>query len=300
MKYQNENKVGSTLTENEEDALDFMDRIRLDLRADCKKCFGLCCIALQFTATDGFPMDKKIGEPCLNLKEDFRCNMHKNLWNNGFKGCVVFDCIGAGQKVSQSTFNGEDWRQVPHLTNQMFEVFSIMMQLHQLLWYLYEALMLRSASTIHGEIKSMFDEIEHLTNLEYDTLLKINVLGQRERVNELLVKASNFERAKVCQENKGFGHQNSINRGADFIGKDLRKVNLRGANLRGAYLIASNLKGGDMKGADLIGADFRDADIRGADLSKSFFLTQRQINAAIGDNTTKLPISLLHPAQWRN
>ncbi len=298
MKYENKKRVKPTLKQGKD--FDSINTIRLDLRADCKKCFGLCCIALNFSAIDGFPMDKKIGEPCLNLKEDFSCNVHNNLWDNGFKGCVIFDCMGAGQKVSQSTFNGKDWRRVPDLRNQMFEVFSIMLQLHQMLWYLNEALMLRSAVTMHREIKSIFDEIEHLTKLEHHTLLKVNVAAQREQVNALLAKASNFERAKVCQENKGLGHQKITNKGADFIGKDLRKVNLRGANLRGSYLIAANLKGVDMRGADLIGADLRDADIRGADLSKSFFLTQRQINAAIGDSTTQLPILLEHPIQWRN
>lgn len=272
----------------------------MNLRADCKKCFGLCCIAFHFSTTDGFPMDKKIGEPCLNLKEDFTCNVHNNLWNDGLKGCVVFDCIGAGQKISQGTFNGKDWRQFPSLMNSMFEVFSIMLQLYQMLWYLYEAMMLRSAISIHREIQSIIDKIEELTNLEPDKLLDIDIITQRENVNKVLVKASRFERNKVCNENDDLGRNNIVNRGADFIGKDLRQVNLRGANLRSAYLIAANLNGVDMRGTDLIGADLRDADIRGADLSKSFFLTQRQINAAMGDSATKLPIFLDHPMHWGN
>ncbi len=28
----------------------------------------------------------------------------------GYKGCTVFECFGAGQKISQVTFNGIDWR----------------------------------------------------------------------------------------------------------------------------------------------------------------------------------------------
>ncbi len=53
-----------------------------------------------------------------------------------------------------------------------------------------------------------------------------------------------------------------------------------------------------MSGTDFIGADLRDADFRGADLSKSFFLTQGQINTAKGDLSTKLPPFINRPAHW--
>ncbi len=29
-----------------------------DLIIDCEKCFGFCCIALYFSASEGFPVDK--------------------------------------------------------------------------------------------------------------------------------------------------------------------------------------------------------------------------------------------------
>jgi hypothetical protein len=28
------------------------------LKIDCEKCFGFCCIALYFSASEGFPADK--------------------------------------------------------------------------------------------------------------------------------------------------------------------------------------------------------------------------------------------------
>ena len=52
----------------------------------------------------------------------------------------MYDCFGAGQQVSQVTFGGRDWRQTPHAAKQMFEVFPVMRQLHELLWYLTAAL----------------------------------------------------------------------------------------------------------------------------------------------------------------
>nr|WP_166706501.1 hypothetical protein [Bacillus velezensis] len=96
---------------------------------------GLC-----FSASDGFPIDKKAGQPCIHLQSDSRCKIHDNLTKRGLKGCRTFDCFGAGQKVSQVSFAGLDWRKNPDSSGKMFKVFTIMTQLHELLWYLTEGL----------------------------------------------------------------------------------------------------------------------------------------------------------------
>ena len=44
--------------------------------------------------------------------------------------------------------------------------------------------------------------------------------------------------------------------------------------------------------------DLRDTDVRGCDLSSALFLTQPQINGAIGDPATTLPEDLSRPARW--
>lgn len=272
---------------------------QISFKCDCEKCFGLCCIALNFNVSEGFPMNKKVGQPCINLETNFSCRVHNNLWMSGFKGCVAFDCIGAGQKVSQSTFKGCNWRHDPESAKQMFEVFLIMLQLHQMLWYLSESIEIQSASSLQDANRSMFRETERLTDLNSKELMMVDVNAHREDVNALLLETSELERAKVCREQyKHYGKQKFVNRGANLMGADLRRVNLRGANLRGAYLIAADLRGVDMQGADLIGADLRDTDIRGADFSKSFFLTQGQINVAKGDSSTKLSPLLTSPMQW--
>ncbi|GAA3867039.1 hypothetical protein GCM10022381_08280 [Leifsonia kafniensis] len=51
-------------------------------------------------------------------------------------------------------------------------------------------------------------------------------------------------------------------------------------------------------GADLLGADLRDARLAGADLSKALYLTQPQMNAARGDQHTRLPSDLEAPSHW--
>ncbi|MEU7225067.1 pentapeptide repeat-containing protein [Streptomyces chrestomyceticus] len=265
---------------------------RLDLQADCGSCFGLCCVALPFAASADFAVDKPAGKPCTNLQADFSCGIHARLRDKGFSGCTVFDCFGAGQKVSQVTFGGADWRGAPGTARQMFDVFPVMRQLHELLWYLAEALELPAARPVHKELRRALDETDRLTRGSADALAEVDVAAVRQDVNALLLRTSELVRATVPGRKKN-------HRGADLIGARLRGADLRGANLRGAYLIAADLKGADLRTADLIGVDFRDANLSGADLTGSIFLTQAQLNAAKGDASTKLPEALSRPAHWK-
>ncbi|MFE7426983.1 pentapeptide repeat-containing protein [Streptomyces sp. NPDC057545] len=262
------------------------------LRADCANCFGLCCVALTLTRSSDFAIDKEAGKPCSNLQQDFRCGIHTELRTRGFPGCTVYDCFGAGQKVSGETFEGRDWRGSPDTARRMFQVFPVMRQLHELLWYLTEALSLGPARTLHGEIRRCLEETERLARLPADRLAELDVAAHRESVAALLSRASRAVRATAPRGKK------RDRRGADLIGARLTGADLRGADLRGAYLIAADLRGADLRLADLIGADLRDADLSAADLTASLFLTQAQLNAARGDAATKLPTSLGRPTHW--
>ncbi|WP_169947078.1 pentapeptide repeat-containing protein [Microbispora sp. H11081] len=264
---------------------------RPGLRADCANCFGLCCVALPFAASADFAITKDAGRPCPNLRDDYRCGIHARLRDSGFPGCTVYDCFGAGQKVSRVTF-GRSWRDDPRVAARMFEVFPVMRHLHELLWYLDEALSLPAARPIHAELGGAFEETERLTAGTPDDLLAVDVAAQREKVNALLLRTSELVRASA-------GGRSPDRRGADLIGASLRKADLRGANLRGAYLIGADLRGADLRAADLIGADLRGADLRGADLTGSVFLTQVQVNAAKGDEATRLPPGLTRPSHWQ-
>lgn len=264
-----------------------------NLSADCENCFGLCCVALPYAKSADFAFDKAAGTPCRNLQSDFRCGIHKNLRNEGFRGCVGYECFGAGQKVSQVTYNGTDWRDNPALAKEMFDVFPKMQQLHEMLCYLYEALNLEDAQPIYKELQSALEDTEHLTHLSPKSILELDVQAHRVVVNDLLLRTSDLVRAKVSPKR-------NIKKGRDFFGAKLKGADLRGVNLRGALLIAADLRESDMRLTDLIGADFRDADIRGANLTGSLFLTQAQVNSAKGDRTTKLPPGLRFPDHWMN
>jgi uncharacterized protein YjbI with pentapeptide repeats len=289
-----------TLREEHDPALPVSDG-RLSLRADCDRCFALCCVAPAFSASADFAIDKAAGQPCPNLRQDFRCGIHGQLRERGFPGCTVYDCFGAGQQVSQVTFGGRDWRQNPRIAEPMFQTLTIMRQLHELLWYLTEALTLQPARPLLGELSLALAETERLTRGNPDELLTLDVGAHREGVSALLLRTSELVRAAAGHrrlDRRGADLIGTDLRGADLIGKDLRGADLRGADLRGAYLIGADLTRADLRMADLIGADLRGADLSGADLTGSIFLVQSQLQAARGDGDTRLPPSLTHPAHW--
>ncbi|MFG3492130.1 pentapeptide repeat-containing protein [Streptomyces sp. NPDC047972] len=261
------------------------------LRGDCASCFGLCCVALPFARSADFAVDKAPGEPCRNLREDFRCGIHTVLRPSGFQGCTVYDCFGAGQRVSQVTFGGVSWREAPETAGLMYDVFQVMRQLHELLRYLTEALDRPAARPVHGELRGALARVEGLAGGSADELAALAVPEVRAEVNRLLLRTSELVRRTA-------GGRPGSRRGADLIGRRLRGAKLRGTDLRGALLIAADLTGADLSLTDLIGADLRDADLSGADLTGALFLTQPQVNAARGDATTRLPEGFERPAHW--
>ena len=148
---------------------------RSNLLADCSRCFGLCCVALPFAASADFAIDKEAGSPCINLQTDFRCGIHSALRGKGFRGCIVYDCFGAGQQVAQVTFGGRDWRSAPETARQMFDVFPVMRQLHELAWYLTEALTLVPDGPLQAQLAHALDEVEHAAQDTPERLLALDV-----------------------------------------------------------------------------------------------------------------------------
>jgi uncharacterized protein YjbI with pentapeptide repeats len=262
-----------------------------DLKIDCGNCFGFCCVALYFSKVDGFPKDKNPGEPCVNLNSDFTCKVHKDLRKKGLKGCTSYDCFGAGQKVAKITYNRINWCESPELAEEMFNVFLVMRQLHEMLWYLSMVYSLEKEETLRSMSNIIIQETIEITLLKPEALLKLNLDIHREKVNEILRKASNQIRSKFVYKNNKTSNKN-------YIGKNLKNVPLRGADLSGALLIAADLSNNDLSGVNLIGADMRDTNIRGANLENSIFITQQQVNSANGDANTKLPASLTIPKHW--
>jgi hypothetical protein len=258
-----------------------------DLRADCARCAALCCVAPTFARSADFAIDKPAGRPCPNLLADFRCGIHADLRGRGFPGCTTYDCFGAGQRVTRE--RGPDWRAHPDVAARMFAAFGVLRDLHELLWYLTDALDRPAAAPLHDELRAALAETERLTGEQ--RLEDLDVATHRAEVNRWLRRTSELVRDSRRPHGKDL-------RGEDLMGRDLREADLRGAELRGAYLIGARLDGADLREADVIGADLRGADLRGADLGTTLYLTQFQANAAHGDAATTLPPRLIRPAHW--
>lgn len=263
------------------------------LRSDCGQCFGLCCVAPAFARSSDFAIDKPNGVPCPNLGHDFRCEIHDRLRSSGFRGCVVFECHGAGQRVAQETFAGVSWREAPESAASMFAAFGVMRPLHELLVFLHEAASWPEATKLRGELERHIARVDAAGDLPAEQLADVDVDAYRAPAAALLREASEFARTDRVGR-RAAAHSP----GPDLVGAQLRGADLRGACLRGALLIAADLSGSDLRHADLIGADLRDADLSGADLRGALFLTDPQLEAARGNHATRLPAERTRPAHW--
>lgn len=233
------------------------------LTADCSRCFALCCVLVPYERGPDFAADKPSGIPCSHLGDDDRCRIHEHLTERGWSGCVRFDCFGAGQQVSQVTYAGTSWREVPN-RSEMSAVLSVMRQLHEMLALLEEA---RRRTDVAAE--EIMAEVLALTGATPEQLLaELDVDEVRARVAVVLTDASARVRA-------AWPDGAELSR-VDLSGADLRQRDLRGAHLRGALLIGADLRGVDLTGADLLGADVRGARVQGAQLDGALFLTTVQ------------------------
>lgn len=265
------------------------DDLRKNLKIDCKKCSGLCCVALYCTKTDGFPANKEAGTPCKHLDSDFSCKIHSRLADNNYKGCLAYDCFGAGQRTTQLYLSDGTWETNSEQKDKLFQVFIIVYQLHQMLWYLVEAFTLTSDELLKSTIDLLISENEQMLQQPMDHIAMLDLSEYRSNVNIVLKQISTDISANDTS---------SQIHGLNYLGKNFKKANLDRKNFSMSLMIAANLSGCSLKNTNFLGADLRDANIRNADLSKSIFLTQMQINSAIGNSNTKIPIYLTRPATW--
>lgn len=204
-------------------------RGRSAFRADCDRCFGLCCVVPAFSKSADFAIDKPARRPCPHLT-GFRCGIHDRLREKGFPGCTVYDCFGAGQQVAQVTFGGRDWRTTPESAERIFSAFEVMYTLHELLYYLAEAReRLQASKATRGTrkltalkpldtalqrepsgaalereplgtaLERAGREIEELTRRDPDALEQVDLPTLRERVNPLLLEVSTLIRGVASE-----------------------------------------------------------------------------------------------------
>lgn len=260
------------------------------LRADCSSCVGLCCVALPFARSADFAFDKAGGVPCPNLTSADRCSIHSTLRQRGFAGCTVFDCFGAGQQVSQVTFAGRSWRDGPTTAEAMFGAFAVLRQVHEMRWYVTDALHRDAAAPLAEPVVAMSRLLASWSAADAERLSDLDLAGLRAEVGGLLRQVSRLVRGPDPGPDLS-GH--------DLVGASRSGADLRRTDLRGTLLIGADLRRADLRLSDLLGADLRGADLGGADLRDALFLTGPQLAAARGDGATRIPTSVARPAQWR-
>lgn len=105
---------------------------RPDLVSDCRSCDALCCVATSFDASEDFAISKAAGAACPHLA-DHRCTIHGRLTERGFLGCAIYDCYGAGPKITRAfplACSSERRRNAAFMTMRI---------IHELLWQLLAA-----------------------------------------------------------------------------------------------------------------------------------------------------------------
>lgn len=261
---------------------------------NCRRCSGLCCVALYCTKTDGFPENKDAGIPCKHLQGDYMCEIHGSLSSRKLKGCTAYDCFGAGQHITQLMSEKPDWNSISRKEGEMIvQSYLTVMQLHQILWYLTEASIISLINTEKNLLNTLIAEGKKLAEQPLNVLQSLNIESYRERSNKQLKHISKSITATLS------GHSVKET-GKNYMGKNMQKKNLIGKDFTVSCLIAAGLEQANLYGANFLGADMRDTNIRNTDLSQSLFLTQIQINSAIGSRNTVLPPYLYKPMSWED
>src|SRR6185503_1084347 len=225
---------------------------------------------------------------------------------SGFPGCVAYDCFGAGQRVV-ALFGGGP-RSAP-----MLSAYETVRQLHELLWYVADALSRPPAAPVHAALADARRAIEAAIAGGPSSIEATDPAAHRATVAPLLRRASALTRTAVPPAaGRDLAGRDLAGRdlaGRDLAGRDLAGRDLAGRDLAGrdlsradlstASLIGADLRGAGLQVADLLAADLRGVNLAGADLSGALYLTRTQVGSARGSATTRLPDGLPRPAHWR-
>ena len=242
-------------------------------------------MAPAFVASSDFAFSKPAGVVCRHLAADASCSIHDRLIPSGFPGCVAYDCFGAGQRVVALFGGGAR-------SARMLSAYETVRQLHELLWYVADALSRSAAAPVHGALAQAQSAIEAAVAGGPASIEATDPAAHRATVAPLLRRASALARARSAAGARPSGpgpdgpnpDRGNADRpdatptgrdpargdpdlaGRDPARGDLAGPDLAGRDLTGRDLAARDLVGADLSTASLIGADLRGADLRWADL----------------------------------
>ena len=107
---------------------------------------------------------KEAGQPCPKLGGDARCTIYVDRAEQGFAGCIRFECFGAGQHVVQTLFEGRDWRERPELLGPMVESFLAMRPVSDLAFLVARALATKPGAETTARLEKLDSELRALAS----------------------------------------------------------------------------------------------------------------------------------------
>lgn len=140
------------------------------MRADCTRCAALCCVALALTPAQGFAIDKPAGKACPKLNEKNKCSIYDERQTHGFQGCMNYDCLGAGQLISEEVFKGRSWREEPDIVPNIMKVFRIMKKIQELKLLLSEASKLPLNATERDKLDVFWSRLHPKESWSFKTI----------------------------------------------------------------------------------------------------------------------------------
>ncbi len=170
----------------------------------------------------------------------------------------------------------------------MFSVFPVVRRLHELLWYLDEAVTLVGSSRDAAPWLEAFEHVRQLSDRTAGELAGLDADAEYDAARDLLAEASEIARAAGGRAKGRRGGRNP-GPGSDLTGARLAGADFRGITIRGSTAIGADLSGALLRRCDVLGVDMRDADLSGADLDGAIYLTQVQVNSARGDALPSCP-----------
>lgn len=118
------------------------------------------------------------------MQDTFRTDKSK------MRGCIGYDCFGAGQKVTQVIYNSSNWHTKPTKAQEMYDVFLAIFQLHQILYFLAEAKTIIPARALWDDINVLVKEGREVCNSTPHYILAYNIEKYKGQVNETLKKSA--------------------------------------------------------------------------------------------------------------
>jgi len=154
----------------------------INLEPDCANCAAYCCVALAFDQSNMFAYDKQAAVPCKHLDKAHSCTIHAELDQQGFKGCVRYNCFGAGQRTFKEIFDGRSWRDHPDEAQEMFDAYRAMHNVHEFLAMLREVRKLKLSEAQIRQVEAFEAELAPSRPWTSATLVAFETCGTFEEI----------------------------------------------------------------------------------------------------------------------